>query len=275
MLLDRPIIAFDIETIPDPDIGRRLMGCEGDDEAVIREMVKRRLAETENQQEYPQLPWHRVISICAAMLGPESGRVEIRSFGDAAQDERGALTAFFSLFKRELPPRLVSWNGSGFDLPVLRYRAMIHGVVAPGFYRADGEYRFNNYQNRYHDMHLDLMDALTGHGASSRIKLDAFCKTIGLPGKSFIERPIYEHYLSGELPLLVEYCKLDTLSTLLAFLAFAYHRGELPREQLDRYLEGARAAVAAQAFEGWRTIEAALVDWPRWPAERASTPVPE
>lgn len=275
MLLDRTIIAFDIETIPDPEIGRRIMGCEGDDEAVIREMVKRRLAETENAQEYPQLPWHRVISICATMLGPESGQVSIRSIGDAAQDERGALSQFFALFKREPPPRLISWNGSGFDLPVLRYRAMLHGVVAPGFYRSEGDFRFNNYQNRYHDLHLDLMDALTGYGASSRIKLDAFCRTLGLPGKSFIERPIYEHYLSNELPLLVEYCKLDTLATLLAFLAFAHHRGELPRDQLDRYLDGARAAIALQPFEGWRAIETALVGWPSWPVERPSTPVPE
>ena len=57
----------------------------------------------------------------------------------------------------------------GFDLPVIRYRAMLHGVAAPEFYRLDGEWKWNNYQNRFHDMHVDLMDVLSGYGASMRI----------------------------------------------------------------------------------------------------------
>jgi predicted PolB exonuclease-like 3'-5' exonuclease len=272
MLLDRPIVAFDIETIPDPEIGRRLLHIEGDDETVIREMVRQRLAETDQKSEYPQPPWHRVVAICATLLGPKSGRVEVRALGGETGDERSLLEAFFALFKNtERPPRLVSWNGSGFDIPVIRYRSMLYGLAAPVFYRSDGDFRFSNYQNRYHDMHVDLMDVLTGHGASTRVGLDNFSKTMGLPGKSFLERAIYEHYFLGELPRVVEYCKLDTVQTMLAFLLYAHHRGELSEADLLRYVDGTRETIAGFSFEGWRTIEAALVGWPKWATRDQST----
>ncbi len=265
MLLDRPIIAFDIETIPDPEIGRRLLGIEGDDAEVVREMVRRRLEETENKSEYPQAPWHRVVAICATLLGPKSGRVEIRALGAEQGEERAILEAFFALLKNEQhPPRLVSWNGSGFDLPVIRYRAMLHGVVAPNLYRSDGDFRFNNYQSRYHDLHLDLMDALSGYGASSRVGLGNWTRTLGLPGKSFLERSVYEHVLSDELARVIEYCKLDTVETLLAFLSFVHHRGELAADELLRHVQAVREAMAAQPYTGWREVEAALAGWPAW-----------
>ena len=68
MLLDRPIVAFDIETIPDPDIGRRVLEIEGTDAEVVREMVRRRSEETDGKTEYPQSPWHRVVAICVVAI---------------------------------------------------------------------------------------------------------------------------------------------------------------------------------------------------------------
>jgi 3'-5' exonuclease len=271
MLLDRPIIAFDIETIPDPEIGRRLFGIAGSDEAVIREMVRLRLEESGGTTEYPQSPWHRIVTICATLLGPKTGRVEIRALGNPG-DERSILEAFFALIKSEQRPRLVSWNGSGFDLPVIRYRSMLHGVSAPAFYRTDGELRFNNYQNRYHDLHLDVMDVLSGYGASSRVGLANWTRTLGLPGKPFVERAVFDHVLAGELPRIIEYCKLDTLETLLAFLSFAHHVGDLSEGDLRRYVAAVRATVQALPFEGWRGVEQCLAHWPHWLPEAPASP---
>jgi 3'-5' exonuclease len=265
MLLDRSIIAFDIETMPDPDIGRRLLGMSGTDAEVVQEMVEARLKESEGQTKYPQLPWHRVVTVCATLLGPKTGRVDIRALGGETTDERAILEAFFGLIKTsEHPPRLVSWNGGSFDLPVLHYRAMMHGVQAPGFFRNDGELRFNNYQNRYHDMHLDLMDVLSGFGASSRVGLENLCKTLGLPGKSFIERDVYDHVLAGELPRVIEYCKLDTVLTLLAFLVYSHHRGDVQEPELRKHVQAVRETMSAQSYAGWQELQAALADWPRW-----------
>ena len=67
-LLDRPIAAFDIETIPDPGMGRRILGIEGDDAVVVGEMVRRRLEETEGGTAYPRPPHHRVVTVGVAWL---------------------------------------------------------------------------------------------------------------------------------------------------------------------------------------------------------------
>ena len=117
--------------------------------------------------------------------------------------------------RAEPAPRLVSWNGNGFDLPVIRYRSLLHGIPAPGFYRTDGEWKWNNYQGRFHDMHVDLMDVLSGYGASYRVGLGTLSRLIGLPEKEIIQDPIYEHILRGEEGLVAKYCKLDCLDTLL------------------------------------------------------------
>ena len=77
--------------------------------------------------------------------------------------------------------------------------------------------------------------------------------------------------LAGELPRIIEYCKLDTVETLLAFLSFAHHTGDVSEEDLRRYVGGVRTTVATQPFEGWRIVEESLKDWPRWPTRATVT----
>ncbi len=227
-LFDRTLIAFDIECIPDPEMGRRGWELSGTDVEVVQAMVERRLSETGRTNRYPALPWHRVVCICATTLEPSSDRIELLSLGTRLGDEKAILQSFFELFRsRERAPRLVSWNGGGYDLPVIRYRAMRHGVQAPELYAPADDERYNTYQNRYQDLHVDVMDVLSGYGASMRAGLGATSELLGLPGKSFLEGEVYEHWLGGEHERVVEYCKLDTLETLLAFLAYAHHTGEL------------------------------------------------
>lgn len=260
-MLDRPVIAFDIETIPDPDIGRRVMAIEGDDAAVVAEMVRRRLAETRDAQRYPPLPWHRVICACVTVLDPRAGTVEMRALGRAPDDERSIVEAFFDLFEgASRPPRIVSWNGAGFDLPVLRYRALRHGVAAPGFHREEGR-----YGHRHDTMHVDVMDALSGYGASARAGLGTVAELLGLPGKSFLDREVYEHWLAGEHERVVEYCKLDTLETMLSFLAWSVHVGALSRSGLAAHVARVRDLVAAQTYPAWAAVADALRSWPAWP----------
>jgi predicted PolB exonuclease-like 3'-5' exonuclease len=117
-MFDRPVAAFDIETIPDPDLGRRLLGLEGTDADVVHEMVRRRLAETDGTTEYPQLPWHRVVCVCVTTLDPASRNVEIRALGGELLDERSHVGGFFRFAERA--PRLVSWNGG---VSICRYFA--------------------------------------------------------------------------------------------------------------------------------------------------------
>lgn len=264
-MFDRPLVAFDIETIPDPDVGRRMFGLEGTDPEVIHEMVRRRREETNGSTDYPQLPWHRVVCACATIYDPARRTAEIRHLGGDALDEASHIEGFFRLVSTDVDrPRIVSWNGAGFDLPILRYRAMVHGISAPSFYRADGELRWNNYQNRYHDMHVDLMDVLSGYGSAMRAGLGTMSRLLELPTKSFIERPIYDHVFDGTSGDVIDYCKLDTVDTLLVFLVWLFHVGRATKADVLACVDAVQRAVAKEGSPGWRDIARGLEGWPRW-----------
>src|SRR5438093_810593 len=111
-MLDKPLVAFDIETIPDPDIGRRIHGLAGTDAEVVRAMVDKRRQETDGRTDYPQSPHHRIVCACATIVRPDR-RVEIRRIGN--DDERTTIDAFYRLISELGRPRLLSWNGGGFD----------------------------------------------------------------------------------------------------------------------------------------------------------------
>ena len=272
-MLTHPLIAFDIETVPDPDFGRRVMGFKGDNAAVIEAMTSRRLEETEGKSQYPAPPLHRIVTIAVARLEPDTGRFEVGTLGGEVWDEASQLEGFAGLFEAtSRPPRLVSWNGNGFDLPVIRYRAMLHGVPLPALYRTDGDWKWNNYQSRYHDMHVDLMDVLAGYGASRWVGLGQMCELLGVPSKEFIEGEVYECILRGEQELVREYCKLDVVSTMLVFLSWLVQRGDLQATRVRHLVEGIRETLARESFEGWEEIAEGLRGWPTYPPPDGSEP---
>jgi predicted PolB exonuclease-like 3'-5' exonuclease len=102
----------------------------------------------------------RVVAIsCALRSGDE---VRVWTLGSPEEDEASIVARFFDGIER-YKPQLVSWNGSTFDLPVLHYRAMIHGIAGCCYWdqgEIDRDFKFNNYLARYHTRHLDLMDVL-------------------------------------------------------------------------------------------------------------------
>jgi predicted PolB exonuclease-like 3'-5' exonuclease len=264
-MFDRPLVSFDIECIPDPDLGREVWGLSGTDLEVVQAMVERRLAETAGATRYPALPWHRVVCICATQFEPRTGQVVLRLLGGAEANERYALAGFFDLFEGDAPrPRLISWNGGGYDLPVIRYRGMRHGLSAAGLHLGGSEGRSGTYHHRYHDLHVDLMDVLCGYGASTRAGLAATAEALGLPGKGFIEGHVYEHWLAGERERVIAYCKLDSLLTFLAFLSWTHHTGALTTQGFSRIMGSVRWAIEGEHEEGWLEVQRVLAKWPAW-----------
>jgi hypothetical protein len=76
----------------------------------------------------------------------------------------------------QLTPQLITFNGTSFDLPVLRYRAMVHGIAAPGL-------SSRPYFNRYTEDAIDLCDVLSSFTAQGKVTLHELCRAMGLPGK--------------------------------------------------------------------------------------------
>jgi len=163
------------------------------------------------------------------------------TIGEAA-DEAGML-ADFSDFMTRFQPRLVTWNGRGFDLPVLRLRALKHGLSFPWYYDHP-----ETRDRRSEEGHLDLADFLADHGAARMSSLDGVSRLCGLPGKAGLDGSQVEGlYRSGQLETLRNYCLSDVAQTAFVFLRTLLLVGRLDREG---YRTAAAALLAAMEADG-------------------------
>ncbi len=238
-------LVFDIETVPDVELGRRLLGIgELSDQDVAKAMEFRQLQESGS--EFLPLYQHRVVAISVALRAGDS--LKLWSLGDLESDEAELIRRFFDGLE-QFSPELVSWNGSGFDLPVLHYRALLHGISAPRYWEIgdeDREFRYNNYLNRFHWRHIDVMDVLSGFNPRARAGLDAISVMLGFPGKMGIKGDqVWDYYRDGQLEKIRNYCETDVLNTYLVFLRFQHMRGVLQDAQLTAELEQVRDFLAA------------------------------
>lgn len=229
------VLAFDIETIPDLEGGRRLYGLDGlSDEDVAKAMFQRRRQDTGGNEFLP-LPLHRVAAISIAMRSREGFRVW--TLGGPESGEAELIGRFFEGIEK-FSPDLVSWNGSGFDLPVLNYRALRHGISAPRYWETgdnDQSFRWNNYISRFHWRHTDLMDVMAGFQGRGAAPLDEIAQLCGLPGKLGMHgSKVWDAWLAGEIVRIRDYCETDALNTFLVFLRFELLRGRLEREEFKR-----------------------------------------
>ncbi len=226
--------SFDIETVPDVEFGRQLLDMDGiSDEDVATAMTFKR--EQATGSDFLPLHQHRVVAISVALRTGDSFRVW--SLGDESSDEAELVSRFFDGIDRYTPD-LVSWNGSGFDLPVLHYRALRHGIRAPRYWETgdgDRDFKWNNYLSRYHWRHVDLMDVLANHNNRAFAKLDEIAVMLGFPGKLGMSgAKVWDKFLAGAIGEIRDYCETDVVNTWLVYLRFQYMRGHLDDADLER-----------------------------------------
>ncbi|MDR0996937.1 MAG: 3'-5' exonuclease, partial [Zoogloeaceae bacterium] len=133
-------------------------------------------------------------------------------------------------------PQLVSWNGGGFDLPVLHYRGLIHGATARRYWETgEADFKWNNYVNRYHSRHLDLMDYLALYQPKANAPLDKLAKLMGFPGKLGMDGgKVWEAWQRGQADAIRDYCETDVVNTYLVYNRFRQMKGEItPTEMQD------------------------------------------
>jgi predicted PolB exonuclease-like 3'-5' exonuclease len=257
-----PVLVFDIETVPNVEALRALELAPPElDDAALVEQVQATRREA-GQSDF--LPHHlqRVAVISCVLRGARGLRV--KSFTDA-QGEAAAIQGFFDIIEQH-QPQLVSWNGGGFDLPVLHYRAMALGVVASKYWdmgEDDREYKWNNYISRYHLRHLDLMDLLALYQPRANAPLDALAKLCGFPGKLGMDGAmVWDAYRDGGLDEIRAYCELDTMNTYLLYCRFQRLRGGLTPSEYDDEVARVRAQLAKQAEDGEYHWQEFLDAWP-------------
>jgi 3'-5' exonuclease len=227
-------LVFDIETVPDVEFGRRHLGLDGlSDEDVGQAMFALR----RQRAGHDFLPLHqqRIVAIACVMRSREG--LKVWSLGEPGADEAELVRRFFDGIER-FSPELVSWNGTGFDLPVLHYRALRHGVAAPRYWETgdgDRDFRYNNYLGRFHWRHIDLMDVLAGYQFRGVARLDEVAVLLGLPGKLGLSGDkVWDTWRAGRLGAIRDYCETDVLNTWLVYLHFEQFRGRRSAEEVEQ-----------------------------------------
>jgi 3'-5' exonuclease len=238
-------LVFDIETVPDVALGRRLYHLEGlEDAQVARAMFALRRQGTGG--DFPPLEQQRVVAISCVLRSRDG--LKVWSLGEPGTPEAELVQRFFDGIEK-YSPDLVSWNGSGFDLPVLNYRALLHGVQAPRYWETgeeDNSFRYNNYLSRYHWRHTDLMDVLSAFQGRARVSLSAMATLLGFPGKlGFDGSRVWDAFQAGDVVGIRRYCETDVLNTWLVWLRFAQLRAALSREQHAEEIERVKSYLRA------------------------------
>ena len=251
-----PVLVFDIESIPDVPGLRLLRGAAPDqtDAQVHEAWAQERKAN--GQSDF--LPHHlqRVLVISCVFRSGEGLRVHSFVDRDGASEGR-IVQSFFNSIEKHVP-QLVSWNGGGFDLPVLHYRGLRHGVVADKYWDMgddDREFKWNNYIGRYHMRHLDLMDLLAMYQPRANAPLDAMAKLCGFPGKLGMDGgQVWPAYLEGKLEDIRRYCETDVMNTYLLYCRFQKMRAGLTEAEYTQEIALVKETLAglAEAEPHWR-----------------------
>ena len=197
---DRGYLVLDIETIIDPELP----------------------ISTKVEQQPPALPpppYHQVVVIGALWMDASYRVLKIGAIG-GGKGEAQILRDFVRCVE-DKKPDLVTYNGRGFDLPVIASRCLKHVIPFRHYFQAqDMRYRFSA------SGHFDLMDYMTDFGASRAVALDTMAKLIGLPGKVGVDgKDVGPMVHAGRLSEVEAYCLCDVAQTTGVFLRVQLVRG--------------------------------------------------
>lgn len=254
------VFIFDIETVPDVVGARRLWGLDGlDDQSVADVMYNKRSQETGGASDFHRHHLHKIVAISVVLRSGD--KLNVWSLGDENSSEAELISRFFDGIEK-YSPTIVSWNGGGFDLPVLHYRALINGVAAPRYWdtgQEDASFRYNNYLGRFHWRHIDLMDVIAGYQARAVAPLDDIASLLGYPGKlGMTGADVWQQFQAGNVKAIRDYCETDVLNTFLVYLSFERMRGHLQDTQfksetsrLESFLRDSELAHFQEFVEAW------------------------
>ncbi len=252
------VLVFDIETVPDVTTGRKLYNLKDlNDDDVAKLMFHKRREQT-GDSEFLRHHLHRIVAISTVLRHTDTLRVW--SLGESDAGEAELIQRFFDGIEK-FTPTLVSWNGSTFDLPVLHYRALLHGISAPRYWETgddDRDFKWNNYLSRYHARHTDLMDVLSSYQGRASAPLDEIAVMLGLPGKFGMDgSDVWNQYQQGKIAAIRDYCETDVLNTYLIYLRWELFRGNLDKNTWKQEEQRVRETLKTENKAHFRAFLAA------------------
>jgi 3'-5' exonuclease len=267
-----PVLVFDIETIPDV-AGMRMLGMgagageEASEPLTDAQIYANWKAECAAAHKSVFSPLHLQRVLCISMVYRAADGLKVHSLVDRTPDGSGegdVIQQFFNVVERKVP-QLVSWNGGGFDLPVLHLRGMQRGVEANQYWdmgetgaASSKEFKWNNYISRYHLRHLDLMDLLSMYQPKAAAPLDGMAKLCGFPGKLGMDgSQVYGAFLDGKTEDIRRYCETDVMNTYLLYCRFQKMRGGFTADEYEQEIAYVKETLAENAEPHWAEYLAA------------------
>ena len=219
--MSNTVLVWDLETVPDLEGFARANGLESKSPEEIR---------TALGDGFPKLIYHSIVCI-GALVAERSNAgwsvVEVGASTVADQSEKQLIQKFLRTVDW-LRSQMVTFNGGSFDLPVLRYRAMINGISAPGL-------SSRSYFHRFTEDAVDLCDVLSSYSPGGKARLDELSRIMGLDGKpnGMSGGDVEAYYKAGRLEEIADYCLSDVINTYRLWLRHELFRGRLDYRQFE------------------------------------------
>lgn len=262
------LFVFDIETIPDTDVLYNLTGSETEDLLSKRQELEDYSREVSGGNPFPRQLFHQVVSISALVAKIEKiGNYEyyrlekVGTFSRLKMTEEEITKTFFDFLCKRIP-RIVSYNGKGFDMPVMKYRAMKYGISAESMFKAGD--KWSNYNQRYSiDWHCDLLEVLSDFGSSAKPKMNEVCSILGIPGKIGVDgSKVAGMFDDNRLKEIDDYCETDVLNTYLVYLNYGLLTGIIDKDafikmnkDLIEYMREKNFSHFNEFLEEWEKVD--------------------
>jgi hypothetical protein len=262
-------LVFDAESVPDGVLLSRTKyaGEYLSPEAAITRAQEEARAASPTGSDFLPVSFQIPVAICVARIGADFRLQSLRCVDAPLFRTAEMVRGFWSGMKELAPlsPVLVSFNGRGFDLPLLELAAFRYGVDAPHHFHTAR----NGPRSRYGETHLDLLEFITNFGASRLAGgLNLLSKLLGKPGKmEATGAQVHEMFRAGKLREINDYCSYDVLDTYFVFLRTRVLTGELPLEREQEIVAETKQWLQTQLGEQphLQTYLDNWGDWQPWP----------
>jgi predicted PolB exonuclease-like 3'-5' exonuclease len=235
------LCVFDCETIPDLEMVKKFYTTYSEDEYMICQEAFDAQEEKTGSSFLP-LPFHKVVTISAVIADDFGNFIKVGTFANG-KEEKYIIEEFFKFIDSK-NPKIVSFNGRAFDMPMLLIRAMKYNISLPAYFEVNNQAlnksKWENYRTRFSEnFHNDLLETIGNYGAVRGLKLDEICYMSGLPGKFDVHGDeVTKLYFDGEADKIEEYCESDVLNTYWLYLKYELLKGTLSLNEYKDILSG-------------------------------------
>jgi len=227
------ICVFDCETILDANLIRKSFKYEDSLNDLNVSLKAMEDYEAKKGTSFLPIPYHKVVAISAVIADDYGKFIKVNSI--EGKNEKEMIENFLRFIDKH-NPKLVSFNGRGFDIPMLFVRALKYNLSCPAYFEQDNQMlnktKWENYRSRYSEQfHIDLLEVLGHFGAVRNLNLDTLCLMAGIPGKFDVSGDmVLELFYKNEIEKIKEYCESDVLNTYFLYLKYELLKGNIVLE---------------------------------------------